>query len=352
MRKISRREALKYIGAGSTGMLLSGAGLSTAANAQNSREFVWASTGGTWGESIEKYFIQEPHFAKTAGVHLVHSTQLESIAAAKVIASHGNGPYDVSSGSQVDYAMLHSSGYLEDYDSSIVTNLKDIYDEARLGNYYAAWDLSLFGMAWNTKEATKPTSFNDLWNPKYKGRVGVPAYGWYGMLWLHAINKLLGGTEDNIDPGMAAVSDLVKKNNAVIVQNADNGIKVMERGEVIIMPYLNGRTYRMIRGGFPVQFEFVPGMIPIGNGFSIIGGTKNLKAAQLFIQNTLDPDFQLKFARWALYPPTNKKCVIPQDLAYLKIPPSALEKASKLDWKKINDYRATYLNRWNQEVLG
>jgi putative spermidine/putrescine transport system substrate-binding protein len=351
MTTISRREMLKFLGAAPLGAALGGTGFSRDALAAEG-QFVWAGTGGTWGESIDKYFLQDPGFAAKTGLKISHSAQLESVAASKILASCGNSPYDVSSGSQVDYMMLNGAGCIEEYDPAIVTNLKDVYDEARLGNYYAGWNLSLFGVTWNTKEASRGASFEDLWNPKYKGRVGVPAYGWYGMHWLHAINKLHGGTEDNIGPGIQAVADLVKKNNAVIVENADHGTKVMERGEVVIMPYLNGRTYRMIEAGIPCKFEFVKGMLPIANGFSIVKGTKQREAAQKFINNTLDPEYQLRFARWAKYPPTNRKAVIPPDLEFIKIPAGALEQSSRLDWKKVNDHRAEYLNRWNREVLG
>ena len=36
------------------------------------------------------------------------------------------------------------------------------------------------GLVYNTKEASKPASYQDLLNPKYKGRVGIPTYGWVG----------------------------------------------------------------------------------------------------------------------------------------------------------------------------
>lgn len=351
MTKSTRRDVLKYLGAAPVGAALAGMGLSPPAQGDEA-QFVWAGTGGTWGENINKFFIQESGFASKSRMKIVHSAQLESVAASKILASCKKGAYDVSSGSQVDYIMLNGAGCLEQYDPAIVTNLKDIYEQGRLGNYYAAWCLSLFGLTWNTKEASKPASFQDLWSAKYKGRVGVPAYGWYGMLWLHAVNKLNGGTEDNISPGIQAVSDLVKKNNAIILENADHGTKVMSRGEVVIMPYLNGRTYRMIEAGVPCQFEFVKGMVPIGNGFSIVGGTTNPAAAQQFINHTLDPELQIRFAQWAKYPPTNRKAVLPRDLEFIRIPDGTLEQASQLDWKKINDHRAEYLNRWNREVLG
>ena len=41
--------------------------------------------------------------------------------------------------------------------------------------------LIVMGLVYNTKEASKPASYQDLLNPKYKGRVGIPTYGMSGM---------------------------------------------------------------------------------------------------------------------------------------------------------------------------
>ena len=51
----------------------------------------------------------------------------------------------------------------------------------------------------------------------------------------------------------------VSKNKAVIVENADHGTRLMESGEIVIMPYWNGRTVRLQEAKIPAAFELVPG---------------------------------------------------------------------------------------------
>jgi putative spermidine/putrescine transport system substrate-binding protein len=348
---VSRRVALKTVAAGAMAAAGQyGLGPLRAQTGGAARPFTWAATGGTWGDTLKTIFV-DPFFAAQGGPKPVHSAQLESVAAAKILASCGSAPYDVSDGPQSDYAMLNGATCLEAYDPSILTSLPDIFDEAKEGDYYAAFNILLFGMTWNTKEASKPASYNDLGLAKYKGRVGIPAYGWYGMTWLHAWNKQLGGSEDDITPGLNAVAELVKKNGAVIVENADHGTRLMDSGEIVIMPYWNGRTVRLQEANIPAAFELVPGTVLVGSGYSIMKGTPYPKLAQAFVQSTLDPDRQLAFTRWSKYPPANKKVKLPPELQHIAIPPGGLEKAAKLDWKKINDYRSPYLERWNKEVL-
>jgi ABC-type Fe3+ transport system substrate-binding protein len=91
------------------------------------------------------------------------------------------------------------------------------------------------GLVYNTKEASKPASYQDLLNPKYKGRVGIPTYGWVGNSWLQVLNKTLGGNEDNVDPGIKFLAELVRKNEAVIIENTDAALKAFTREEIVII---------------------------------------------------------------------------------------------------------------------
>ena len=349
MHVISRRRALAAIGSATlTGAAMAAIGDVPHANAQ-ARPFTWAATGGTWGDALNRVFV-EP-FARAQGLNTVHSAQLEAVAASKIMASCGNPPFDISNGPQADYDLLNDSKCLDAYDTSIVTGLDDIYPEAKNGDFYAAFNILLFGMCWNTKEAKKPTSFLDLLKSEYKGAVGIPAYGWYGMGWLHGLNKTLGGTEDNINPGLAAVVEMVRKNKAVVVENADHGTRLMESGEVVIMPYWNGRTVRLQEANVPAAFELVPGTVLVGSGWSITKGSPYTKQAQAFVQTTLGIEKQLEFTRWSKNPPANKNVKLPPELEGIAIPPGGLERTAKLNWNKVNEHRSAYLERWNKEVL-
>jgi putative spermidine/putrescine transport system substrate-binding protein len=172
------------------------------------------------------------------------------------------------------------------------------------------------------------------------------------MYWLHAVNKLFGGDEDNVSPGMQAVAELVKKNQAIIVENVDHGIKLFQREEVIIMPFWSGRTFALQDGGQPAAIEYVENSVPVLTGFVITKGSAFKELANRFINNTLDPELQLEWTRRFRYPPTNRKAKLPLDLERVRIPDAALERMARLDWKRINDRRAAYLERWNKEVLG
>ncbi len=321
-------------------------------------KFTIASTGGSWGEGIRESFVTGTNFEKRFDVSVAYSHQLESVAASKVLANCGKPVFSVTANAQAEAMLMADGGCLAGYDTGLVTNYKAIYPVLRLeqnpgiGPYYAPFLFLVWGLAWNSKHAKKPTSYKDLWKPEYEGRIGVPAYGWYGIYWLHAVNKMLGGNEDNITPGMQAIADLVKKNNAVIVENVDHGNKLFEREEIVMAPFWNGRTFALQDKGVPVGFEFVPYSIALGNGFVVVKGTSFPELAQRFVNLTLDGENQMGMVRRFKYPPSSRNVKLPAEFERIEVTEGQLEQSARLDWKKINDHRGAYLERWNKEVLG
>ena len=71
----------------------------------------------------------------------------------------------------------------------------------------------------------------------------------------------------------------------------------------------------------------------------------------MLVNNTLDPELQLIFAKFSKYPPSNTRSKLPDDLKNVAIPPGGLDRAATLDYSKVAKNQAAYLERWNKEVL-
>jgi putative spermidine/putrescine transport system substrate-binding protein len=312
---------------------------------------VWSSTAGTWGDKLREIFVERPGFARQANVEPTLAVELDSVAASKVVASCGNPPFDVSSAGEPEIALTRGGGCLDEYDLSIVKNFPDIYEGARIGKLYAPFAILAFGMVWNKNRVAEPSDWTILADRRFKGRIAIPAFGWYGMPWLHAVNKHFGGTEDNVTPGIEFVAKLVKDNDAIIIENADHGSQVFQRDEVDVMPFWNGRAVRLAAAGLPTQFKMIKNGITVGVGFTILKGAKNRQAANVFVNNTLTPELQAEFANWSKYPPTNKKAAIPAGLEAFRLSDEIFAMTAKLDYDKINKNRSAHLDRWNRTVL-
>jgi putative spermidine/putrescine transport system substrate-binding protein len=351
---LSRRRFLELLGASAILAMEAGRPLPSAAE----DKFTIASTGGSWGEGVKQNFVVATDFEKRYKLPVAYSHQLESVAAAKIVANCGKPIFSVSTHWQTEAVLMADAGCVVGYNLDLVTNYRDIWREVTLeqrpglGPYYAMYILAMWGLTWNTKLAKKPASYKDLWNPEYKGKVAVPTYAWFGINWLHAVNKLFGGNEDNITPGIQAVAELVRKNNAIIMENVDHGMKLFQREEIAIAPFWNGRTFALQDGGLPVAIEYVENSVAAGAGFLIMKGTAFPEVAQRFVNDTLDERYQLGMARMFKYTPTSRKITLPPDLERARVAERELERTARLDWKKINDHRGAYLERWNKEVLG
>lgn len=352
-RGFTRRNVLRMAGATAGAIAVMEA---TGTPAYAEAKFTIGTAGGTWRDGIRAAFIDGPKFDETHKIAASYFDGPAAVVAARLLAQPNDPPYSAGDYLDGESALLADAGVLQDYDLSIVKNYADIFPGARsaprngLTHWHASMTLPTISVTWNTKHAAKPTSWQDLWNPRYKGKVGIPQFAWYGLTWLHAINKSLGGTEDDLSKGIAAISDLVKKNSAIVMQNQEQCVQAFASEEIIIMPYWNGRTFSLQAAGVPVEIAYVPGMIQLHNGFSIPKATRFTEIANRFINNTLDPELQVGFARKFQYPPANSKAKLPPDLEHYKIPESALEKVINFDWKKINDTRAAALEQWNREI--
>jgi len=319
-------------------------------------QFTLSSAGGSWGENLRKAFVVGSEFAD---MDIAYEEGGDSVRLTKLLAQRGNPLVSAINLLTTEQVLAAEAGAVQSYDTDIVTNLQDIYPEAvsapvnGLANWSAAFSIAMIGMTWNTKEVeAAPTSWNDLWNPKYKGRIGIPDYGWIGISWLHALNHELGGNEDNIDPAIEAVADLRRNNEAVIIGSSDQAYKSMASGEIILLPWFNGRAFELQEKGSPIDMAYVRNSVLQHNAYLIPAGVQHLELANKFIQRTLDPEAQLTLAKATRYAPANRKAKLPPEFERYAIPADALSSAAPINWSKVNAHRADYLTRWTQEVLG
>jgi putative spermidine/putrescine transport system substrate-binding protein len=351
---ITRRQFNAALGWGAAAIATAEAGFAGPAKAEEN--FTLASTGASWGEGLKASFIE--NFEQQQKLKVTQEFAIDSVFTAKAMASCGTPPFSSVAVLQAEANFLALGGCLQDYNLDIVTNYKDIIDSARepprgqLKNWFAPFVLIVMGMVWNTKEAQKPTSYQDLLNPKYKGRIGIPAYGWVGNSWLQVLNKTMGGNEDNVDPGIAFLAQVVKKNEAVIIENTDAALKAFTREEIVIMPFWNGRTAVLQSQGVPVGIEYIPGTMLVGNGFPILRGGKFIEQMNRFVNVTLNGEYQLGMTKRFFYPPSNRNAKLTPDLERTAFPADKEKNVVAIDYEKMNAHKSKYLDRWNREVLG
>ncbi|HXF81540.1 MAG TPA: extracellular solute-binding protein, partial [bacterium] len=312
--------------------------------------------GGTWKEYFERIYARP--FEKERGVRVVFSVGDSGQQISRVIAERANQRFDMIHIHQYAAAQLNELGLLVPPDPRVVTHLRDV-DEAFRFPFFVGKVLAPFGLAVNTKRAPKKvTSWKDLWDPAFAGKVAVPKWEWVGNTWFYAVNRVWGGTETNIDPGIAKCRELVRANRAVIMNNVEHGIALLTNEETWIQPFYTARTEQARDAGAPVEFVFpAEGGLNWTFNLGIIKGRSaaSTTLAQEFLNSTLEPVRQAQFGILTGYPPTNRRAqaLLPRTSNVL-LTPEQMANLGKMrfDIKAMLENRDRHAERWNKEVLG
>jgi putative spermidine/putrescine transport system substrate-binding protein len=348
----TRRDALRNGALAALTFVLLKLGAITPAEAAEA-QLVFGTVGGAWHDGIKKIFLEQTGFEKQHDTKVVWDVQADTSLITKALSSCARPVYDLLQAGVTGAAKLAVSNCIAPYDRAIITNLANVDETYKSGDYFVAVIRLLNGLVYNTKHVTeKPTSWDDLANPKFKGKVGVPAYSWVGSQFLHAINKAHGGDEANIEPGIKASAAIVRGNDAVMIQHSNMGDQAFQREEIWIMPFWTGRMINLKASGVPVDIYYQKDFLFADVGYVVPKNGRNVQLAQKLINTALDPEAQLSILKLFKYQPTNNKVVVPNDLKDAVLPPYARDRAAKIDWKKVNEYADRDLERWNKDVLG
>ena len=313
--------------------------------------------GGTWQEWYNTTFVKPVEQSSGAKAVWKLGLSFEPL----VIAQRRRPQWDLIHQNQNTSSQLGALGAVLEYTDARFPTLKDIHPAFRYP-HLAGKVHTPYGLAVNTKRITRPVKkWADLWDPAFAGKVAFPTWEWMGQEVFHAINQIEGGSADNVDPGIAKLKDLYKKNKASTINNVEHTHQLLLAEEVWICPHFGARVEKAAAAGAPVEF-----VIPEEGGLSFIWNTSILanrpkestELAEKVVAATFDPERQIAFARLTGYPPTNLKAMrnLPNDLKKLELTDAQVAAFGKIqrnfDYMAMFAFRDQIKDRWNKEVLG
>ncbi len=317
------------------------------------RRLVFATFTGSWEEAHRDVLV--PYFRKAnnnAEITLDPMLSVDQIA--KVTAARSNPPIDV---------MLHDPGpaltaiaqdLVEPYPVAQSKHYKDLIPEAQEPMGPAIF-FQAVGITYNPdKIKTPPTSWRDLWKPEFKGRVGITNLNsTLGTGFLVEISKMFGGSEANVEPGFKAISDL-KPNLAAVAANPGALATLYQQGQIDIGPG-NFNAIQILKArGVPVEFvRPKEGAIAFKTTIHVVKNTPNKELAVALIEAAMAPEVQTRLMQSPyLIVPTNTKVKMEGEIAKVLAKDHAELKKSFVfqDWKKINEQRAQWIERFGREI--
>lgn len=281
-----------------------------------------------WSEYLPKSIIKG--FEKKYGVHIVYSTYASNPEMLAKLKS-GTVPYDIVVPSDYFVKRMAAHGLLDKIDMKNIPNFKYISPKSKglpfdpKNEYSVPYMYGTTGIAYNKKKVKKPTSWKDLWNPKYKGHV-----------------IMLKGSDEGINVPLQRLGLNVSKPKQISVADLNKAGKLLKKLSPNVLAYdstpapqlINGQAwiadaYSGAAGKAWKQNKNIGYVLPKEGGIiwmdnmCIPKTSKHKYTAEVFINYLLNPKVSVKLSE--AFPYSNPNA------AAVKLLPKKLQKTPGLD---------------------
>ncbi|MHA7216882.1 ABC transporter substrate-binding protein [Burkholderia pseudomallei] len=214
------------------------------------------------------------------------------------------------------------------------------------------------GLAYNTQVFARngwpaPTSWTDLGDPRFRGRVLVPSISnTYGLQTLLALARQGGGDAHHVEPGFAFMAQRIAPDVLSFETSSGTISELFQTGAVVLGVWGNGRSQALAKTGFPIAFvtpkEGAQALLTMA---CVVNGSHQAALAQALMQDLLSPRIQTLLATQAGWGPTNTTVTLDPAVARAVVyGAQAVAKLVSVDWKTVNASRAAWTARWMREI--
>ena len=316
-----------------------------------SKNLVVATFPGTWSEAHRD--LLGPYFKRRAGATVTQSILLAQDQIARLVAAKGGrAPFDVAILDDPQVLDAVKQELIVEYASMKSPNWNDL-----LPQFQDRWgpkiSMQLIGIGYNPRKiTTPPRSWDELWDPKYKGRVGLTAMNsQLGIAFLAELNRLKDGTDTNFEPAFKALRELLP-NVGAIGANLGAYATLWQQEEIDIAPYNFNFVQTLKAKGVPVDLG-IPETGPVGwrTSMHLVKNAVEPDLAVTYIDSHLAADLQAQMLKPPYdIIPTNGKVPLAGPILSVAKTHADLGKIRTIDWEKINPQRSALIERFNREI--
>lgn len=250
----------------------------------------------------------------------------------------------------------NSEGLFAPLDPSIVTNLSSIEPAAQTaGDYGPGLTFDSLALLYNpTLVKTTPTSWNDLWDGAYKGKVIMPPADTRLLDLMVVLDHMAGvNYQATATPALTRLKALAPSVETWSPQPDVYTPIVNGQGVIGVGWNARGQIYYNQSGGKLKPVLPSEGTVYQINTINLSAHSQNKLAAETFINYALSPQAQAAFDDVAFYSPTNTHTVLTENAASRVATSVAGSKSIiPLDesWMAANE--TTWEQDLNQQVIG
>ncbi|WP_138933805.1 ABC transporter substrate-binding protein [Roseovarius arcticus] len=341
----------------STKLMASAAIISTAGMAQATESLNVSAYGGSWGDALTSC-VFKPFEAET-GISVLLEPSASTVTLSKLQAQASAPVIDVAWMDGGVSELARDSDVVAAIDPAMAPGLAGVAEQAKYktdaGDIYAVGNgYFAIGLVYNTEEiTTPPTSWEDLWNPDYAGRVILPsAVHSSGVPFLALVNTLAGGTLDDLTPGIEKMSTLKA---ALFFDSSGVANSGFQTGEGLIGAHAATQAFTMADSGLPMAYVIPKeGAMASDIRIHIVKGTDDLEASHQLVDFAVQPAQAGCLAAALQVGPATQDVDMPGDVAARMPwgPDGTIADLSVSDWTAINAHRDALTDAWNRIASG
>ncbi|WP_187395089.1 ABC transporter substrate-binding protein [Pigmentiphaga aceris] len=347
---IGRRQFIR-----GTGALLGvglGAGLlghSSAWAQQPGGELLVSNWGGDWNNNVINA-LEQPEL-ESKGIKILRDLAAAPARKTKILAERNlpRGSVDVAHFTDADAFELNQQGVLEELDYSKIPNASHLLPGVQKP-YFIPFYISGVVLIYNkNKIKTPPTSFADLMNPEYAGKVGLIDQIYFN--YFLAMGLLNGGSMSNAEPALEKLRQLKKAVQPRIYPSHQQAAAAMASEEIWITANYNARAAQWKAEGLPVEAAYPKeGAIGFEGGVCMPKRARNKDNAYRYLNAMLLPSVAQKIAKATYYAVPIDNAALPPEMAAIDFTPEQRSRINRVDLGYTAKNQAAWLDWWNKEI--
>jgi putative spermidine/putrescine transport system substrate-binding protein len=307
-----------------------------------------ANWGGDWNERVVRAF--EAPFVTSKGITVIHELSPPPERKAKLLAERRlpRGSIDVAWLSDADAYEMDQAGVLEAIDKSKIPNWKYIDSKLQVP-HIVTWIYGGIVMMYNPNRVPEPTSFADLWNPKYANRVGLNDQLYFQYIYASSLSH--GGAMGNVEKAFPALLDLQKAVKPRLYPSHQALAAAFQAEEVWISANYSSRIIQWMKEGVPVKWSYPKeGAIFTSFGAGLPKKGLNREAAYYYLNAMLEPRAAGKIAELTSYPASTTNAEMSDDVRKsIAFTPAQIEKFNFVDYAYAAKNDSKWVEWWNKE---
>lgn len=307
---------------------------------------------GAFEEAVLSVLVNS--FIKSYDVDLTLTPLLGVDQVAKITAARENPPYDVVIFDEGPFLKSLSQDIIQEYPAAQSPNFAELLPPYK-GKWGPTFTGAPVGIAYNPEKFdSPPKSWEELWNSKHKGRVGLTGMqSSLGTAFMVEVAKLQGGDESNIEAAFGKIKELLP-NVGALAPSPGALATLFQQGEISIAPNYFNYVEAVRAKGAPVAFS-VPET-----------GSPFIKASLHIVKNTRVRDLAVKYIDTAIskeiqeglmlephnFIPVNSNVQLAARIkeVFGATTEDLMRGLTFLDWNEINQHRQVWIERFNKEV--